>query len=60
MNENNDCLSVKYLTEWTNAGEGKGKHNGRVERSTVGLRGRETAFQTEDYKRLLASINWDV
>lgn len=54
------CLSVKDLRELTKSGKEKGKHDGRVERSTVGLREGETAYPTEDYNRLLASINWDV
>lgn len=50
------CLSVKYLRELKK----KCKNDGRVERSTIGLREGEAAFPTEDYNRLLASINWDV
>lgn len=54
------CLSVKDLRELTKSWKERCKHDGRVERTTVGLREGETAFPTEDYNRLLASINWDV
>lgn len=53
-------MSVKDLRELTKSRKGKWKHNGTVQRSTVGLRGKEAAFPTEDYNTLLASINWDV